>query len=57
LLRGISSELETTPDQVAPTAEPAQALANRLSQICSDHALGDALLYALGPCDAVPQVQ
>jgi hypothetical protein len=79
LLRGISSEQETTPAQglwayfraaqaaaqwhqalahvteeaaklmegkVEPASAPAQALAKRLSQICSDHSLGDALLYA-----------
>jgi len=32
--------------KVEPTSEPGQALAKRLSQICSDHSLGDALLYA-----------
>jgi MerR family transcriptional regulator, thiopeptide resistance regulator len=79
LLRGISSEQETTPDQglwayfraaqaaapwhqalthvteeaaklmdgkVDPASAPAQALAKRLALICSDHSLGDALLYA-----------
>ena len=79
LLRGISSEQETTPEhglwayfraaqaaapwhqalthvieeaaklmdgKVAPASAPAQALAKRLSQICSDHSLGEALLYA-----------
>lgn len=29
-----------------PTSAPAQALTRRLSLICSDHSLGDALLYA-----------
>jgi len=79
LLRGISPEQETTPEQglwayfraaqaaapwhqalthvaeeaaklmdgkTEPASEPAQALARRLSQICSDHSLGNALLYA-----------
>ncbi len=79
LLRGISSEQETSPElglwayfraaqaaapwhqaltrvieeaaklmdgKADPTSAPAQALAKRLSLICSDHSLGDALLYA-----------
>jgi len=79
LLRTVSSEQETTPEQglwayfraaqaAAPwhqaithvieeaaklidgkaehASAPAQALAKRLSLICSDHSLGDALLYA-----------
>ena len=32
--------------KVEPASAPAQALAKRLSLICSDHSLGDALLYA-----------
>jgi len=32
--------------KVEPASAPAQALAKRLSLICSHHALGDALLYA-----------
>lgn len=79
LLRGISSEEETTPDRglwayfraaqaaapwhqalahvaeeaaklmdenVDPAAARAQALAKRLALTCSNHSLGDALLYA-----------
>jgi hypothetical protein len=32
--------------KVDPASAPAQALAKRLALICSDHSLGDALLYA-----------
>jgi hypothetical protein len=31
---------------VNPTSEPAAALANGLTRICSDYALGDPLVYA-----------
>ena len=32
--------------KVAPSAAPAAALANQLTRICSDHSLGDPLVYA-----------
>lgn len=32
--------------KVGPSSAPAMALANRLAQICSDHSLGDPLVYA-----------
>jgi hypothetical protein len=36
---------ELADKKTAPAAEPAQALAGRLRQICADHALGDPLVY------------
>ena len=46
LTRVIEDAAKLMDGKVGPAALPAQALAKRLSLICSDHSLGDALLYA-----------
>lgn len=46
-LRQVTDEATKLVEQkVEPTSEPAKALANRLARICSDHSLGDPLVYA-----------